>query len=103
MAAEAASFKTSILWISFGLTDWIPPEMGYPSTTTKGLDAPEIEEAALIWIFGAAPGEPSWFWINTPDNLPARASSTRATWRAATSSPPILATAPVNWDLLREP
>ena len=47
MAEEAASFNTSKLSISFGLTTAKVPEIGYPSTTINGFEFPLIDEAAL--------------------------------------------------------
>ena len=73
MAADAASFKTSIDSTSAGFKKDNPSGTGIPSITMSGLDPALSELIPLILILGAAPASEETFWICTPAILPCKA------------------------------
>ena len=61
MAAEAASFNTSIDSTSAGFKNDKPSATGIPSITTNGLAPALTELIPLILILGAAPASDEMF------------------------------------------
>ena len=72
MAADEASFSTSIEAMSCGLISCSPSSMTKLSTTTSG-EPPELRAPLpRTRISGATPTSEVVFWIVTPDRRPCR-------------------------------
>ena len=81
-AAEAASFKMDMLSISLEFSSAMFPSKGTPSTTNRGLEAPDTNvPKPRTRISGAFPGSPYVLFTCTPGAAPSSAPVTLVVMR----------------------
>ena len=94
MAADAASFKTSIDSISAGFISSMDSK-GTPSTMYRGFAPPSNVDVPRIRISAASPGAPDPVVICTPAVCPCNASAIEIAFRCSIVSDDMEAMAPV--------